>query len=401
MRILLAIALSLPATALAQPELPDEPAALSEIEAADSVEEPEDAEETEASDGAVDAEVAEETNGDGDSDGEDSEESALDTVLDEIQEEQDAAANAEDAARAAAEAAEVAPVIIPPADLSEPAFVTDRRADEGVIGLHEEERGWDPEVEIWSGLYVQDGIDVGFTVGLSFALVEQGPQTRSDYVVADHYARRDVWSYLDLDFGVDPGTGLDETTLVLGIRGSRTELITGGGAESGVSEVFFGPARFERSLAMEREADVTVSIVEGYADRLFAIRDGASVRVLADVGAAGFNHIQYTPLDGEDHYFNGVRALSVDVTIAPEFTLGDSGSTFRYIAGLAGDVAIGARDGGLLTVHSDLKAESGIGGDITQWVSWSALIGYRGAIDSRRDNPSGWFSNILLRGRLP
>lgn len=397
MRILLAIALSLPATALAQsesseanePTAVDVPAELSDEDGAES-------DEVESDEVESDEEESDE------------EESALETVMDEIQDGQDAEAAAEAAAAAAAAAAdaaraaeEVAPVVIPPANLSEPAAVSERRSRDEVIVIHDEERGWDPEVELWSGLYAQDGIDAGFRLGLQFSLVEQGPQTRSDYIMADHYARRVVWNHLDLDFGVDPGTGLDETTLVLAIRGTRTELTTGGGSESGVSEIFVGPVRFERSLAMEREVDLAVSIVEGYADRRFAIRDGAAVRVLAEVGAAGFNHIQYTPLDGVPHTFNGVRALSIDLTIAPEFSLGEAGSTFRYIAGLAGDIALGSRDGGLLTLHSDLKAESGIGGTITEWVSWSALIGYRGAIDSRRDNRSGWYSNLLLRGRLP
>jgi hypothetical protein len=390
MRILLTIVLCLPASAMAQSGEPEAPPETQPAEAAE-----------EAEAGADDAEAsADETEEEGGSN--------LETVLDEIQDEQDAEAATAAAAAAAAAAAdaaraaeEVAPIVIRPANLHEPVAVSERRPPQDVIVIHEEEEGWDPEVEIWSGLYVQEGIDAGFFLGLSFAVVEQGPQTRSEYVIADHYARRAVWNHLDLSFGVNPGNGLDETTLVLGIRGTRTEVETGGGAESGTSEIFFGPARFERSLAMEREADITVSLVEGYADRRFAIREGASVHVLADVGAAGFNHIQYTPLNGVDHFFNGVRALSLDVTIAPEFALGESGSNFRYIAGLAGDIAIGARDGGLLTVHSDLKAESGVGGDITEWVSWSALIGYRGAVDSRRDNRSGWYSNVLLRGRIP
>ena len=322
-------------------------------------------------------------------------EGEVDEILTGIQEGLDSAG---EAVRQAAEEA-AAPIEIPPANLSEPPSIPRRPPPPPIPGL-DEDQGWRPEVSASSGLFAHEGTGVGFLLGAEFALVEYGPSTRPDYMLASDYARRDVWGVLDLELGFEPNEGLDETEVLFAVKAVRTEVTTYDESESGVSEIRFGPIRYQRALSMDRELDLTVSAVEGYADRRFALREGTAVRVLADVEALGFEHIRYTPLASVDHFFNGVRALSVDITVAPEFALGNRGSQFRYIAGAGADVAMGSRDGGLLVVHSDMNARSGVGGDITEWVSWEGLIGYRGAIDSRRPNRAGWYSTIRLEGRF-
>lgn len=292
------------------------------------------------------------------------------------------------------------PVVIPPANLEEAPSLAAQPLEEIVVG-HDEEEGWDAEVSIGTGLWLREGVEAGSFIGASFALVEQGPQTGSPYVMASDYARRALWAIVDAELGLHPGAGTDETEVVAAVHGVRTEVTSVDQSESGYSEIRYGPVRYERAVTMDRELDLTVAVVEGFADRHYRQREGISTHVVADVGALGYKHIRYAPRRGEDHFFNGVRALSVDVLVAPEFALGESGSSVRYLAGVGGDIALGGRDGGLLVVHSDLSARSGLGGDITEWVSWSALIGYRAAVDNRRPNRAGWLSTIRVEGRFP
>ena len=391
-----------PATPIAEPGAgddsapidPDEAIADDEVDPGESASEPERSEDSTTEEDAEDQEETVEEGADEGAPDESAEE--VDEILNEIQEGLD---SAEEAVRQAAEEA-AAPIEIPPPNLSEPPSIPRRSPPPPVPGVDEDE-GWRPELSAATGLFIHEGTDVGFHIGAGFALVEHGPQTRPEYMLGSGYARRDVWGILHLDLGFEPNVGLDETEVAFSIKGVRTQVTTPDESESGISEIRFAPIRYQRALSMDRELDLTVSVVEGYADRRFAVREGTGVRVIAAVEALGYEHIRYTPLRSVDHFFNGVRALSLDLAIAPEFSLGEGGSQFRYIAGFAADIALGSRDGGLLVVHSDMSAESGLGGDITEWVTWSGVIGYRGAVDSRRPNRSGWYSTIRVTGRLP